>query len=360
LLEVLALRAALLVPKSCQRRSVLGSPGRRPKNDGLADPKGGQEATRNQSSKYGTLAFGSRRSRGMPDYSAVAVSSNAYMEQELRMRASTLATHLDADVLAYIGPIYSPFDGEIRDILNAVDPKRKRLCVVLETEGGSIETTERIANTFRHFYKDVWFIVPNYAMSAGTVLVMSGDRIWMDYYAILGPIDPQIETGGGIVPALGYLAKYQELIRKSAKGKLTTAELTWFIERFDPAELYAYEQARDLSVDLLQEWLVKYKFKDWKKTQTSKRTVTAAMRKSRAKAIAKALNNTDRWKSHGRGLSMEVIHKELDLTIDDFAADPKGRDHIYGYYRLLKDYMERRGHILTLHGGGQYLGFGGE
>lgn len=281
------------------------------------------------------------------------------MEQELRVRAKALADQIDADVITCIGPIFSPFDDEIRDMIGPVDPKKDRLCVVLETEGGSIETTERIGNVFRHFYKDVWFVVPNYAMSAGTVLVMCGDRIFMDYYAILGPIDPQIEReDGDLIPALGYLAKYEELVAKSASGNLTTLEATWFIERFDPAELYAYEQARDLSVDLLQQWLVKYKFKDWTEMEGSKKTVTGKMRKERAADIAKKLNDTARWKSHGRGLSMEVVRKELNLRVDDFAADPQLKDKVYGYYRLLKDYMARRNHVVVIHAGGEYYGTG--
>lgn len=154
----------------------------------------------------------------MPDYTAGAVSSNAYIEQELRARAAGLAAHPEANIFARIGPIFSSFEDEIGDVLDAIDPKKDRLCVILEADGESVETTERTANIFRHFYKDVWFIVPTHAMSAGTVLVMPGGRIWMDYYAILEPIDPQIETGSGFVPAFGHLAKYQELIRNSARG----------------------------------------------------------------------------------------------------------------------------------------------
>jgi membrane-bound ClpP family serine protease len=123
----------------------------------------------------------------MADRTATAISSNMYMEQELRRRGVTLGTHWDADIFAYIGPIFSPFDSEIRKVIATISPRKARLCVVLETEGGSIETTERIGNLFRHFYKEVWFVVPSYAMSAGTVLAMSGDRIWMDYYSVLGP-----------------------------------------------------------------------------------------------------------------------------------------------------------------------------
>jgi hypothetical protein len=64
-----------------------------------------------------------------------------------------------------------------------------------------------------------------------------------------------------MVPALGYLNKYNELIRKSYRGTLSTAELTFLVEKFDPAEMDLYEQARDLTIDLLKTWLVRYKFK---------------------------------------------------------------------------------------------------
>jgi hypothetical protein len=86
----------------------------------------------------------------MADPASVAVSSNVYMEQEVRTRGKALADQLNADVIAYIGPIFTPFDDEIRERIDAINPKRGRLCVVLQTEGGSIETTERIANVFRH------------------------------------------------------------------------------------------------------------------------------------------------------------------------------------------------------------------
>ena len=41
------------------------------------------------------------------------------------------------------------------------------------------------------------FWCPIFAMSAGTILVMSGDDIYMDYYAVLGPIDPQVRNQNG-------------------------------------------------------------------------------------------------------------------------------------------------------------------
>ena len=116
--------------------------------------------------------------------------------------------------------------------------------MIVETEGGYIEVADRIVDAIRHYYGEVEFFIPNYAMSAGTVLVMSGDAIHMDYYSVLGPIDPQVRRPGSgrMVPALGYLVQYKRLLEKSSKQPLSTAELTILVECFDQAELYHYEQ----------------------------------------------------------------------------------------------------------------------
>lgn len=80
-------------------------------------------------------------------------------------------------------------------------------------------------------------------MSAGTILVMSGDSIYMNYASMLGPIDPQIQnSSGNWVPALGYLEQHDRLVEKSEEGTMTSAELSYMIEDFDPAERYQYEQ----------------------------------------------------------------------------------------------------------------------
>ena len=186
---------------------------------------------------------------------------------------------------------------------------------------------------------------------------MAGDAIHMDYASLLGPIDPQIPRGNDRVPALGYLEQYNRLIKKSAKGELTTAEIVYLVQRFDPAEFYRYEQERELSIALLEEWLVKYKFKNWKKTETRKEEVTPRMRKQRARNIAKTLNKTDRWHSHSRGIPMEVLRRDLKLKIDDFGSDLTLGPLIHDYYHLLQDYTMRRGHhFFALHKRGEYAG----
>lgn len=278
-------------------------------------------------------------------------NSNSTVEAQLDTCIQSLEQEIDADCLAFMSALLYGSDDIIRDAIEERHPKRKKLGVILETSGGYIEVVQRIAETIRKHYERVEFFVPNYAMSAGTVLVMSGDVIHMDYYSVLGPIDPQVERPGsdGLLPALGYLVQYERLIEKSKAGKLTTAEMAFLIEKFDPAELYKYEQSRELSITLLKRWLVKYKFNNWKKTETRGKTVTNAMRTRRAAEVAKILNKTEHWHSHGHGISIEVLRRDVRLQIEDFGSKPTLNQKIRTYHRLLVDYKMRRGHRGVLH-----------
>lgn len=109
-------------------------------------------------------------------------------------------------------------------------------------------------NTIRHHYKEVYFVIPDKAMSAGTIFAMSGDKIFMSYFSVLGPIDPQIEKDGRLVPALSYLSQYQRLWARAEAGALNTAEYA-LLSKLDLGELHQFEQARELSIDLLENWL---------------------------------------------------------------------------------------------------------
>lgn len=296
------------------------------------------------------------------DVSSLAAAerdSNSIIERQLDGRVEALERAVGADVLTYLGPMYPPADDAIKDVLDARADRKRSLLVLLETSGGYITTAERIARIFRHHYRRVDFVVPTYAMSAGTVLVMSGDSIHMDYASTLGPIDPQIRNRAGQwVPAVGYLEQYERLIQKSRDGELTTAELTYLIQNFDPAELFQYEQERELSIALLEDWLVKYKFKNWKKTETTGTSVTKKMRVDRAREIATKLNDANLWHSHSRGIPMEMLRRDLNLLIDDFGANQQLAGPIHDYFRLLQDYRMRQGHYtFVIHTGGTYVGY---
>lgn len=273
--------------------------------------------------------------------------------------AQDLATQFDSDTLTFNGPLIFPVDEVVRDVVEVIrkSGKKQKLSVILTTEGGYIEVVHRIRDTLRHHYRTVDFLVPNYAYSAGTVLVMSGDAIWMNYFSRLGPIDPQIKSPSGrLVSALGYLIYYEKLMDKGAAGTLNQVEAAQLMG-FDLAEIADIRNARDYSIDLLKRWLVGYKFKNWKVTETQQLKVTTKMKRDRAEEIAKSLNDPDRWHSHGYGISMEELRRELKLQIEDFGRDVHLTEGLIKYHGLLVDYMMKNGDAGVLHTPGQYVPF---
>lgn len=197
-----------------------------------------------------------------------------------------------------------------------------------------------MVNIFRNFYEEVNFIVPDYAYSAGTVMCCSGDNIYMDYYSVLGPIDPQVRNKDGkFVAALGYLDKINELIEKAKNNELTNAEFI-ILKDFDLAELRAYEQARDLAVDLLVEWLPKYKFKNWTVHTSTQTPVLPEDKRTRAMDIAQNLSDNKEWKSHGRPISRDELGR-LKLQIERLEDNADVYEAVTAYHELMVDYIRK-------------------
>ena len=247
---------------------------------------------------------------------------------------------LNSDVLTYYGSIMDGNENVLRDIVEdiAKDTSKEQLAIILTTTGGSSTAVERYVNIIRKHYNKIIFIIPDYAYSAGTIFCMSGDEIWMDYFSVLGPIDPQIRNKDGkFVPALGYLDEINEFIDKASKNSLTQAEFL-ILRDFDLAELRAYEQAKELTVDLLKKWLVKYKFKNWSKHKNGE-DVTLKEKIQRAEEIAANLGDNKKWKYHGRPINIEEL-EELGLKIEDYTNKEEYNNKIRNYYKLLLNYLD--------------------
>ena len=90
----------------------------------------------------------------------------------------------------------------INDILK--DYKGNKLDIYLETPGGSGEATEEIVRWLRKKYQTINFIVAGEAKSAGTLMVMSGNEIYMSETGSLGPIDAQVMLGRMTISAHDY------------------------------------------------------------------------------------------------------------------------------------------------------------
>lgn len=261
----------------------------------------------------------------------------------MKAKFSELENYLNADVLVYYGDIVLNSDNLIKQLIENLkqdEIKHDTLFVILTTNGGSLSPLERMINVFRNFYTEVNFIIPDHAYSAGTIMCMGGDNIYMNYYSVVGPIDPQVQTKDGhLVPALNYLDKINELIEKAKNNELTDAEFV-ILKDFDLAEIRAYEQARDLAISILENWLVQYKFKNWTNHKNGK-TVTIKEKEQRAHEIAAKLSDNHIWKTHGRPINMNILVNDLKLKIEDYGKDPELKRLIDEYHKHMEEYIEQ-------------------
>lgn len=275
------------------------------------------------------------------------------IKQIVRQRLVRLEKHFQGDVAFYGGVIDPQFKRAFADFIELTAAKSKykcnRLIFFLNTPGGSVEAAEKMVDIMRFHYPEIFFVVPDSAMSAGTILCMSGDRIYMDYSSALGPIDPQVWNGKAWVPALGYLDKVNEILEKAAAGNLSNAEYL-ILQSQDLAELSTYEQAHNLTVTLLKKWLVEYKFQNWTHHQTDPAKkglpVTLAEKEERAEQIAVALGDNKYWHSHGRAIGPETLTSKIGLLINDYSNDTVMRPLVRSYNDFLIEHIAARGNYL--------------
>lgn len=277
------------------------------------------------------------------------------IKDTLNERLAALEQHFDADVAFFYGEIHPYLVRRFRDFieqLRALPEPKEKLVVFVNTPGGSVEAVEKMVEIIRFHYQDVSFVVPDFAMSAGTILCMSGDRILMDYSSSLGPIDPQVFNGKEWVPALGYLDKVERLLEKARTKELTDAEFL-ILQGQDLAQLSRYEQARDLTVTLLKKWLVEFKFKNWTAHASNSAKqgspVTPEEKEERATEIARLLGDNKLWHSHGRLIGPTTLWSQLRLQIDDYSKDLELRSKIRAYNDLMTDYIARSGIASFMH-----------
>lgn len=255
-----------------------------------------------------------------------------------------------ADVLFYYGDIDRVYEQLFRNAIESLvvqhkNNHRETLIIILQTNGGSIETTEKYVNIVRTYYKKVYFIIPNYAMSAGTIFCMSGNKIFMDYSSCLGPIDPQIYSNKEqrFVPANGYLEEMNSMIEKSKKGELTNVEFV-MCQNQDLAFLNQCRQTASLAVNLLKKWLVEYKFSDWKITESRQIQVTKEYKEQRAREIAQQLGKNTKWHVHSRPIMIEDL-KQLNIKIDDYTNNEALKKLIRQYTDYVLQYIQNAGNV---------------
>ncbi len=101
--------------------------------------------------------------------------------------------------IGFLGiPIYRYIDIEDSEaVIRAIrtTPPNQTIAMILHTPGGLVLAASQIAMALKKHPGKKVVIIPHYAMSGGTLIVLAADEIIMDPDAVLGPLDPQIPMG---------------------------------------------------------------------------------------------------------------------------------------------------------------------
>ena len=204
----------------------------------------------------------------------------------------------------------------IQDMLK--NSKFSKIDFYIETPGGSGESAEEIAKFLHSKFSEVNFIIAGEAKSAGTILALSGHTISMTDTGSLGPIDAQVKIGRTFISAHDYNEWITKKKREAEKYNGLNPVDAVIISQISPGEIERMVNSLEFAKDLVTKWLVKYKFKNWKKTEKNNKDVTEKDKKERAKEIADELTNQSKLRTHARSLKINDLKKWLKIErIDD-------------------------------------------
>ena len=108
-------------------------------------------------------------------------------------RDSAVLTYVTSDRSGWDIHVASDVIDPFVDLLDAIGPVR-RISLILHTLGGRTLAAWRLVNLIRMFCDELEVIVPSKALSAGTLMCIGADKIVMTKQAVLGPIDPSVNS----------------------------------------------------------------------------------------------------------------------------------------------------------------------
>lgn len=199
----------------------------------------------------------------------------------------------------------------------------KGLTIVIHTPGGVTNAAESIVAYLRSKFAYIEAIVPTFAMSAGTMICLSCDRIVMGRQSQLGPIDPQFIAGNRAISAGAVVDQFKQAQREIL-GNVANAHV-WapILQSLGPSLLHESLNALVYGERMVGEWLAKFMF-----SRDGERGV------ERAKAVAKHFNDSSTHKSHGRRIGREEA-QEQGLVVEELEGSQDLQDAVLTLYHLM-------------------------
>lgn len=179
------------------------------------------------------------------------------------------------------------------------------LDLILHTPGGSIAATHSLVNYLhKMFGKNIRAVVPQIAMSAGTMLACSCKSILMGKQSNLGPIDPHLRD----IPTYGVLREFKLACREVKKDPSKLVIWQSIIGQYRPTFLGQCENAVQWSNSFVKEQLEKVMFSGDTRA------------KDRANKIVRALSSYTKNKVHDRHIHAEECEK-IGLKVEHLEAE---------------------------------------
>jgi len=232
-----------------------------------------------------------------------------------------LHQHTGRNVIAYYSgwlfrppttPNLSVGDDDMNAFMAAVHrlKREKGLDLILHTPGGDIAATEALVKyLWEMFDKDIRVIVPQLAMSAGTMIACAARSIVLGKQSSLGPIDPQI----GGVPAQGVLDEFQMAVESIKRDPASAPLWQQIVSRYHPSFLNECAQAINWSRTMVHGWLCQNMFGG------------DAAHAATARGIVDFLGDHSVTAAHARHISLSKC-EEIGLTIEKLEDDKKLQD----------------------------------
>jgi hypothetical protein len=181
----------------------------------------------------------------------------------------------------------------------------KGLDLILHTPGGSIAATEGLVRYIRlMFGDDVRAIVPQLAMSAGTMLALSCKSVVLGKQSCLGPIDPHLQG----IPCDVVVREFRRALREITKDPKRAPVWAPILSRYTPSFLTQCEYAVQWSKDFVRQAL-----KDNMLRKSPKRDELAVK-------IVRALSSAQVNKTHNKHLPIDRL-QALGIKVEALEDD---------------------------------------
>ncbi|MCY4175816.1 MAG: hypothetical protein OXD37_05730 [Acidimicrobiaceae bacterium] len=219
---------------------------------------------------------------------------------------------------------------------------KQGLTLLLHTPGGSPNAAETIVNYLRSKFDDIEVIVPAYAMSAGTMIALSADRIILGRQSQLGPIDPQMITAFGMVSAQAVVDQFEQAKIDIAEDQNWTHVWAPILPSLGPSLLLEAKNALSYGERMVADWLDKWMLADTNPTDSEGG--------SAGKEVAIHFSNTSRHGSHGRRIDRNEARK-CGLVIEDLEESQELQDTVLRAYHLMTVMFERSSVVKIIRNG---------